>query len=77
MVVTLVVDQAARLKLQVITKAVATPAVVVILAVTLAVAQVVAVVLPLAALRIPLQAQVKGPVVQVMDLVQAKALVKV
>ncbi len=67
------VDQAAQPKLQAITKAVATPAVVEILAV----AQVVAVVLPLAALRIPPQVQVKEPVVQVMDKVQAKALVKV
>ncbi len=67
MVVTLVVDQAAQLKLQVITKAV----------VILAAAQVVAVVPTLEAVRILLQVQVKELVVQVMDKVQAKALVKV
>ncbi len=67
------VDQAAQLKLQVITKAVATPVVdLVVLA-----AQVVAVVPTPEAVLILLVVQVKELVVLVMDLVQAKALVKV
>ncbi len=67
------VDQAAQLKLQVITKAVATPAVdLVVLA-----AQVVAVVPTPEVVRIPHLVLVKELVVLVMDKVQAKALVKV
>ena len=73
MVVTLVVDQAVQLKLQVITKAVATP----VVDLVVAAAQVVAVVPTLEVVRIPLVVQVKELVVLVMDKVQAKALVKV
>ncbi len=61
------VDQAAQLKLQVITKVVE----------ILAVAQVVAVVPTQEAVLILLQVPVKVPVVQVMDKVLVKELVKV